>query len=72
MDLAAHHIPNTDWPTIDLCTAGGLSKSVRQHGNGMREHQFADRRTAQSWGSLGVTEAGRIGVALSRLRGLRV
>ncbi len=69
-ELAAAHIPRTDWPVIDLATAAGLIKRTQQHTNGQRAHIFSDRRTAQSWGALDVLEAGRMGLALLRLRGL--
>lgn len=69
-ELAAAHIPQTDWPIVDLCTAGGLAKATIERGNGVRAHRLHDRRTGQAWGCWGVEEAGRLGLALTRLRGI--
>lgn len=64
-------IPQTDWPTIDLTRAAGLAKTATDSPAG-KVHRFHDRRTGQSFGPLGVFEAGRMGIALARLRGLHV
>lgn len=68
--LAAHHIPDTDWPVIDLLTAGGLNKTHMTQANGQNVHRLHDRRTGQAWGAPGVADAALIGLALARLNGL--
>ncbi len=68
--LAAHHIPGTDWPIVDLLTAGGLDKTRTTQANGQNVHRLHDRRTGQAWGSPGVEDAALIGLALARLNGL--
>lgn len=70
-ELAAAHVPQTDWPVIDLTTAAGLAKETMQDRNGTRAHIFHDQRTGQAWGAWDAMEAGRVGLALMRLRGLR-
>jgi hypothetical protein len=67
--LAAHHLPDTDWPVIDLLIAGGLDKTHMDESNGQRRHRLHDRRTGQSWGTPG-DDAALIGLALARLNGL--
>lgn len=67
--MAAPYISNSPWPIIDLTRAASLTKTV-EHRPAGSIHRFHDTRTGQSFGAHGPEEAGRLGLALGRLRGI--